>query len=370
MTTARAAVLTGERSIEIRELSVPEVGPDDGLLRVEACGLCGTDVEMYDGSIRAAIGYDYPLIPGHEPVGVVEEIGEAAAHRWGVTVGDRVAVEPFIPCGRCGYCLAGHYPSCDGWPRNPMSYGFLPVDSRPGLWGGYAELLYLHPNARLHRVPDGIPPELAVLFNALGAGVRWAVTVPGTSLGDTVVVQGPGQRGLSCVVALRAAGAGQIIVTGLGSDGHRLELARRLGADVTVDVDVQDPVAAVREATGGALADVVVDVTARATAPVVDAVDMVRGGGTIVLAGLKGGRPVPGFVSDSVVLKDLTIRGARGVDGPAYARAIDIIASGRFPLDQLCTHRLPLEEAERALQILAGDVAGEQPVNVLLRPGA
>jgi len=362
----RAAVLVDDRRLEVQEFPRPETGPDDGLLRVEASGICGTDVEQYHGAARS-LGQPYPAVLGHEPVGIVEEVGEVAARRWEVQPGDRVAVEPFFPCGRCEACRDGRYSACSG---RPSLYSFVATGVPPSLWGGHAEYLYLHPNSILHKLSPDLPADLAVLFNPLGAGVAWAVQVPGTGLGDVVVVLGAGQRGLCCVVALRAAGAGTIVVTDLAAAEDKLRLARELGADYTIAADREDAVARVRELTGGRLADLVVDVSAYATRPVTDALEMVRTGGTIVLAGLKGGREVPGFIIDKVVQRQITLRGVWGVQGPAYKQAIQIIQSARFPLERLRTHTFALDEAEIAIRTLAREAPdSEGAVHVVIRPG-
>ena len=136
------------------------------------------------------------------------------------------------------------------------------------------------------------------MFNPLGAGFRWAVEMPNTRPGDSIVILGPGQRGLACVVACREVGAGTIIVTGIAADANKLALARKFGADHTIDVDNEDPVARVKELTNGRGVDIVVDVSSYATKPVTDALSMVRPGGTVVLAGVKGFRAVDNFVSD------------------------------------------------------------------------
>ena len=153
--------------------------------------------------------------------------------------------------------------------------------------------------------------------------MRWAYEAPNTQLGETVVIEGPGQRGLLCLVAAREAGAGTIIVTGTANDAYRLELARQLGADITIDVDNENPVERVREATGGRGADVVVEVSAGATQPIVDAVDMVRRGGRIVLAGLKSFKPVGNLITDKIVINEIQLIGPvvrrLGVDR-AFAR--------------------------------------------------
>jgi len=355
-----AMVQTEPGRIEARDLPRPTIGPDEGLLRVEACGICGSDVEQLDGTLRVPL----PLVPGHEPLGRIAEIGERAARRWSVAVGDRVAVETMLPCGACRRCRGGAYHLC----ARRRIYSYIPLAEPPGLWGAYAEYLYLPPNAILHRVDPSLPPELAVLFNPLGAGFRWAVELPHTQPGDTVLVLGPGQRGLASLIACREAGAGRVIVTGLGRDAHKLALARELGADATIDVEREDLLARVRELTDGRGADVVVEVTSYATEPVRDAVDCCAPGGTVVLAGVKGMKPVPDFVSDKVVLKEVTLRGAIGVTYDAYERAIRLIEARRVPLERLQTHRFGLRDAERAVRTLAGQVPGEAAVHCCLLP--
>src|SRR6185436_17275082 len=180
-----------------------------------------------------------PLVPGHEPLGVIEKIGDRAARRWGVDVGDRVAVEALIPCGHCRACLAGRYQLCRG--RGTMfGHGYVPLAEPPGLWGAYADYMYLSRSSIVHRMRNDIPANVAVLFNPLGAGFRWAVEIPRTGPGDTVLVLGPGQRGLASVIAARAAGADTIIVTGLTRDAPKLALAQKLGADHVIDIEQED----------------------------------------------------------------------------------------------------------------------------------
>jgi threonine dehydrogenase-like Zn-dependent dehydrogenase len=343
----RAAVQTGPLAYEIREFPRPSIGPDEGLLRVEACGICGSDVEQYRGHlVRPGM---FPLIPGHEPLGVIDEVGERAAERWGVQVGDRVAVEILRPCRACDYCLTGRYMSC---PNRDGAYGMTPLSREPALWGGLAEYMYLHPWAILHKVSKDLPPEIAVMFNPLGAGVRWAAYLGEVGLGETVLILGPGQRGLTSVIAARARGAGTIIVTGLAKDEAKLALAREFGADHTINVEEEDVVERVREITGGAMADVVLELTPIATQPVLDAVEAVRHSGRIVLAGLKGGKSVD-LVTDRLINKGLTVRGAFGVNAEAYIEAIRIIESGRFPLEKMHSGKYELADTEAAIQALA-----------------
>lgn len=361
--TSRAIVQTGPRQLELREFPLPDIDDDSALLRVEACGICGSDYEQYTGVLPVR----WPLIPGHEPLGIIERIGDRAAKRWGVDVGDRVAVEVLIPCGYCRTCRDGRYHQCRG--RGGMfGYSYIPLSHPPGLWGAYADYLYLDPHSIVHRVRPDIPASIAVMFNPLGAGFRWAVDIPDTGPGDTVLILGPGQRGLASVIAARAAGADKIIVTGLSRDADKLALARRLGADFTIDVDTEDARARVHELTNGHGADVIVEVTAFAAEPVAEALYYAAAGARIVLAGVKGFKPVANFVSDLAVVKEVTIKGAFGVTSKAYEAAIRLIESERVPLHLMHTHDFPLEAAEHALQLLGGEIPGQSSIHSCLRP--
>lgn len=364
--TATAMVLDAPRQLGSRLLPMPEVGDDDAVLRVEACGLCGTDHEQYTGALAGGA----PFVPGHESVGIVERIGAAASTRWGVSAGDRVAVEVFLSCRSCDRCEAGEYRRCRSHGIGDM-YGFIPVAKAPGLWGGYATHQYLAPDSMLLPVPASLDPVTATLFNPLGAGIRWGVTVPGTGPGDVVAVLGPGVRGLSVVAAAKEAGAGFVLVTGFGpNDAPRLAMASAFGADLVVDVAVADPLVELRRAGFGG-ADVVVDVTAKAPSAFGQAVALARAGGTVVVAGTRGSADTPGFHPDHVVYKELRILGALGVDAAAYRSALTLLASGRYPFEALPRRVVGFDGLEGLLQTMAGEGGGEvPPVHGVLVPGA
>jgi len=359
--SALAMVLTAPKTLEARSLPLPQVKDDTALLRIEACGICGSDYEQYEGVLRTPM----PVIPGHEPLGVIEEIGDAAARRWQVDVGDRVAVETMLSCRFCPPCLAGQYHLC----RARRIYSYIPLADAPGLWGSYSEYMWLDANSIVHKVDPGLPPEIAVMFNPLGAGFRWAVEIPETGPGDTVLILGPGQRGLASVLACREVGVSRIIVTGLAADAEKLELARKFGADFTIDVDNENTKQRVRELTDGAGADVVVDVSSYATKPVAESLDYVRMGGTVVLAGVKGFREIPDFVSDKIVMKEIAIRGAIGVTSSGYGKAIQLIESGKYPIEAMHTHDFGLRDAELAIRTLAREIEGEESIHSCLIPG-
>jgi len=356
-----AIVQTGPRALEPRDLPIPEIDADTALLRIEACGICGSDYEQYEGVLRTPT----PLIPGHEPLGVIAKIGDRAAARWGVDVGDRVAVETMLSCRFCGPCLAGRYHLCE----SRRIYSYIPLAEEPGLWGAYSEYMFLDANTLVHKIDPALAPEMAVLFNPLGAGFRWAVEIPQTGPGDTVVILGPGQRGLASVLATRQAGAEKIIVTGLEVDAAKLEVARQFGADHTIDVENENAKQRIRELTDGRGADVVVDVSSYATKPVAESLDYVRPGGTVVLAGVKGFKPVPDFISDKIVMKEISVRGAIGVTSSGYERAIRLIESRTQPLELMHTHEFGLRDAELAIRTLAREIEGQESIHSCLLPG-
>ena len=358
---AFAMVLVEPRKLEARELPLPEIDDDSGLLRVEACGICGSDYEQFEGVLRTPT----PVVPGHEPVGVIERIGERAARRWGVDVGDRVAVETLLSCRYCVRCVAGDYQLCE----RRRVYSYIPLSVQPGLWGAYAEYLYLAPGSFVHKIDRTIPPSIAALFNPLGAGFRWGVEIPRLRPGDSVVILGPGQRGLACVLACRESGAGKILVTGLERDARKLALAKRFGADVTVAVESEHARERVLEMTAGRGADIVIEATSYSTAPVAAALDYVRPGGTVVLAGVKGFKPIPDFVSDKIVVNEIAVRGAFGVTSSGYRNAIRLLESRKPELAAMHTHDFDLRDAERAIDVLAGRVPGEESIHSCLIPG-
>jgi threonine dehydrogenase-like Zn-dependent dehydrogenase len=285
----RAAVSYDVRKTELRHLPRPEVAADGGLLKVELTGVCGSDWPYYLSYPKSK----GPLILGHETVGHVAQLGVDAGRRFGVKEGDRVALEEYLPCGHCSYCRTGDFRLCnetDTLNRSSVDtirYGSTPVSKAPALWGGYAEYQYLHPKSVFHRVPAHVSAKLATLALPLGNGVEWAYLQGQVKVGQVVVIQGPGQQGLACVVAAKEAGAGCIIVTGLSSpaDQRRLALAKKLGAHHTINIEERDLLETVADITGGEMADVVIDCASGGTGTVVSAIQLARKAGMIVFGG-------------------------------------------------------------------------------------
>jgi alcohol dehydrogenase len=346
--TSRAAVLEAPETLVVREFPLPAIGPEEGLLRIEMAGVCGTDWKYFSGKLANAI----PLILGHEILGRVAEIGEAAAAKWGVSVGDRVLVEGSVPCWSCGRCRSGEYRFC----QRKNGYG-LNTSSRtpPHLWGAMAEYMYLAPGSILHRITPDVPAGTAIAAALLANGIEWLRDRGGVTLGDDVVIQGCGPQGLAATVIAREVGARRVIVTGLARDAARLELAGRLGASHTICVDREDAEARVREITGGRMADVCLDVAGSAAATPVS-IKLVRTLGTVVLAGLAGKDAIAQMPMDHIVWNEIRIQGVYVKGEAAYAKAIDFIETraAQYPVDEIVSHTYPLERAEDAIRAAAG----------------
>jgi alcohol dehydrogenase len=346
------------------EFALPEIGEEDGLLRVELAGVCGSDPGMFKGK-STALAVKYPLILGHEIVGRIEKLGARAAARRKLKEGDRVIVETAFGCGHCRPCLAGNYVHCEA----QMFYGHtVPCSEPPHLWGAYGRHLYIAPRAMVHKIDESLPPEEAVFICAvLGNAIRWLRMLGGVSIGQTAVIEGPGLQGLAGVIVARESGADKIIVTGLGKDGRRFALAKEFGATHCLNVEREDPVEAVREITGGEMADVVMEVTGHPEGPKT-ALDLARKRGTIVLPGIYGaGKEIP-LVLDKIVFKELKIQGVLSQDMAAVLPAIRLAESRKYPLAKMITHRFPLEEAEKAVRLAAGEMPEEEAIKVVIVP--
>jgi threonine dehydrogenase-like Zn-dependent dehydrogenase len=228
--------------------------------------------------------------------------------------------------------------------------------------------MYLPPNATLHRMPANVPLDIAPFYNALACGIEWVSDLGDVGLGDTVVVLGCGQRGLAAAIVAKAIGAANVIMTGLSRDARKLAIARDMGVDTTIDVQAEDLCQRVSELTHGQFADAVIDVVPSNARTVVDAINVAKVRGTVVIAGVKGGRPVPELQSDQIVLKALTVRGARGKRSRNYPIAISMLANARIPFERLAPRSYPLAEAIDAIDDMAGNGPGGGGVCVSLDP--
>ena len=333
-------VLEAPERLEARTFDRPDVSETGALLEVEMTSVCGTDVSLYRG--KGSMG-EYPVVLGHEVAGRIVEGAPETLERWGVSIGDRVMPEPYIPCWDCADCQGGDYHMCD----ELRTYGVtVSADVPPHLWGGYGEYMYLDPNSRIHRVPDGVSSRAACLGSVIGNGVRWIVRKGRVAPGDGVAIVGPGAQGLATTVVAEAAGADPLVVLGLPEDEPKLSLARSLGATATLDSTAGD----VRER---AIADLdrpgfdVVVVTAPAAAAVRLGIELVRPRGSVVLVGL-GDTPST-LDLDRVVLDEITLLGGRGQAGDVE-RAMAILERNAENVARINSHVFPLPEAETAIR--------------------
>jgi threonine dehydrogenase-like Zn-dependent dehydrogenase len=361
---ALAAVQIAPEATELREFPLPEVEADAALLKVEAAGVCGSDVGAYKRMGPA------PRILGHENVGVIARAGPAFARRWGVREGDRVAIEEYLPCGHCDLCLRGEFRHCAATDvfSNPgaLRYGSTPITIPPALWGGYSQYVYMPPATVLHRVPDHVPAEQAAMALPLGNGVQWAVVEAQTGPGRSLVVMGPGQQGLGAVLAAKASGAELVILSGLARDQRRLEVGRQLGADFTIEADREDVLERVRGITAGRGVDAVVDTTSAPASEMVPlAIELVkRKEGRIVVQSLGG--TIRDFPIDKLARKYITLKAARGHSYASVELALARIASGNYPLGLLTTHCFGLDGVDLAIKSTGGaGLAGAIHVTVI-----
>ncbi len=349
-----AAVRVGPGKTELREYPMPDIAPDAALMKMEVAGICGTDVKLYKQPLSGV-----PVIMGHENIGYIAKAGREFTRRKGFKEGDLVFVEHYVMCGKCEWCHAGQYRHCENtdWRSNPDSirYGYTSAERAPHLWGGFAHYVYLPWNAVLHRVPDGVTPELAGLVTPMANGVEWSLFEGGVGYDSTVLIQGPGQQGLSQTVICKQAGAALVIVTGTSKDRARLEVAKKLGADHVIDVQKEDALTRIREITGGKGVDVVLDCTAGAgTTPILLGIDALkRKAGVMVVQGEMA--EFPNFPIGKMTVKYVTLRSARGHSYRACELALQQLASKRFPLDLVTTHRFGLKDTDLAIRSVGGD---------------
>ena len=359
-----AAVRTGPSKIEFRDFPMPEIPDDGALMKVEVAGICGTDVKFYGKPPIAD-----PVIMGHENIGVIAKAGKTFLERKGLKEGDRVFVEHYVPCFQCEWCHKGEYRLCDAtdWRKNPkaLRYGYTSAERAPHLWGGFAQYMYLPWNAVLHKVPDSVSPELAGIVTPMSNGIQWALFDCGVGYNTTVLIQGPGQQGLSQVVACRQAGAALIIVTGTAKDKTRLAAAKALGADYVIDVSEEDPLARIMEITANKGVDVALDCTAGAgTIPILLGIEALkRKGGTLLIQGEMS--DFPNFPIAKIANKYSTIKAARGHNHLSCELAMEQLASTRFPLDIITTHRFGLKDTDQAIRAVGG---AEDVIHVSLLP--
>lgn len=351
--TMRAAVLYGEGDMRlIDDYPVPKVSPDEVLIRVEACAICGTDPKI--------LAYGWPNHPpygefifGHEYAGTIVACGEDVTE---FKVGDRVAVEPHKGCGVCDNCRDGLYTTClnyGNYDKGHRHYGFT-------VNGGYAEYACNHINS-VYKIPDAMPVDEATLITTAATSLYGIRRIGGIQCGETVVVSGPGAIGLVGVVMARLLGAGRIILT--GTRAERLELGRSLGADITVNVKEENAIESIFDLTEGVGADAVLE-CAGTTRAAVDAVEFAKKNGRVALIGIY--KEPASLNVNKIVQWNITLAGSKAEGERSLAQALSLLSRQTVDLSPLITHRFPLDEIHAAFETAEKRLEGA--VKVVVNP--
>jgi len=368
MAKCRAWVIHEPGRIVMEEFEIPKVAEDGALLKVEACGICGTDKHIYLGHFPTN---QYPFIMGHEFIGTIVELGSKANETMAVfggalEVGDRVAVAPSsMGCGYCYFCL--HMPHRQALCSNRnMIYGFVSTRKAPGLWGGYSEYVYLVPRSYIFKLPKDMPMKRAILTEPGATGLRAVDRAlntgepflsQGLSVGRSVMVLGAGPIGLMIISAFRYSGAGLIISQDLFPS--RLNMAKRLGADLLIDgkLPFEERLSQVREATDGVGPDIVVE-AAGSPAAFREALDLTRRGGKLIEAGNFTDAGPAEIKPFSICFQDLDILGCR-YSPLLFKDVISMFQRTPLPVEEVVTHTFSLEELPKALEVTGSKDAGK-----------
>jgi L-iditol 2-dehydrogenase len=342
----KALVLKDYRRFSVEEVPIPTIGPDDVLVRVRACGICGSDVHGFDGSTGRRRP---PIIMGHEASGEIAEAGTAVA-RW--KKGDRVTMDSTIYCGQCWHCMRGELNLCDQRRVLGVSCEEYRRD------GAFAEYVSV-PERILHRLPDALSFEHSAVSEAVSVAVH-AVRNAKLEPGASVTVVGAGMIGLLVIQVLKAQGSSQIIAVDI--DDTRLQLARRLGATAVVNPASLSPADAIRRMTAGRGADASFEVVGLSST-LGTAVECVRKGGRVILIGnLEAKAQLP---LQAVVTREISLIGSCASAGE-YPESLELIASGKVDVASFISATPSLEDGAAWFERLH---AGEKGLmKVLLKP--
>jgi L-iditol 2-dehydrogenase len=343
----KSLLLSAYNQLEISEMPVPAVGAGDVLVRVEACGICGSDVHGYDGSSGRRIP---PIVMGHEAAGTVAAVGAGVE---GYSAGDRVTFDSTVYCGECAFCKRGEMNLCD----NRQVIGVSCGDYRRH--GAFAEYVVV-PQRILYHLPEGISFAEAAMLEAASVALH-GVRLSGAAGGETALVIGAGMIGLLTLQAARAAGCARVLIADV--DETRLNMAKQVGADEVLHASGADLLAQVMKLTERRGVDLVFEAVGR-NETVAGAVDCTRKGGTATLIG--NIQPEVTLPLQKVVTRQLRLQGSCASSGE-YPQAIELIASGKINVKPLITAIAPLEEGPRWFERLHA----REPnlMKVILTPG-
>jgi len=343
----KAVVKYGQEDgmVELRDVDIPKIGPGDVLLEVKAAGICGSDIEMWRHHYTYRV--NTPVIQGHEFCGVIAEVGEKVT---GFQAGERVISETSAyVCGSCRFCRTGYYNMCP----DRLGYGY-------GTNGAFTNYVKVRQEI-LHRMPGSLSFEEASLTEPACVAYNAVLARSTVNPGDTVVIIGPGPIGLFCVQMAKTAGAANVIVIGANVDKDRLDTAKQLGADVTINGEKDDAPAQVRQLTDGMGADLVVD-CAGSSATLKQSLEMVRRLGQITKVGW-GPKPID-FSLDLLLVKSATLQGTYGHHWRIWKQVIRLADKGMIRMKPLVSVVLPLSDWEKAYTL----VEQRKVVKAILKP--
>jgi 2-desacetyl-2-hydroxyethyl bacteriochlorophyllide A dehydrogenase len=352
----KAAQFYGGADIRVAEVTTPEPGPGEALVRVRAAGICGSDLHGYRNRKRAQSGPAVPTLKGHELAGEVAAMGDGVT---GLQIGERVAVEPrhLVGCGLCAYCRRGDYHVC-------ARRGMTPAGIRLGSTG-FAEYS-LEPAHNLYRLPASIAMEEATLLDAYACGLHALRLAPVTPL-STVVIQGAGTIGLTALEIYRLAGARRVIVC--GTHDRPLELAKKLGADAVINSARVNAIEAVRDLTEGQGAEIVVEAVGGTAATFTPGIEMCARMGTLVILGMYS-KPLTLNVREAHT-KEVKIQFSNSYglwEGvPEFKACLDLLKAGRLQAGAYITHTFPLDEILDGFEA-ASNKAQSGAVKVVILP--
>ncbi|UCH42205.1 MAG: zinc-dependent dehydrogenase [Dehalococcoidales bacterium] len=339
----RVAMWYNNRDVRVEEMPVPQIGTGELLVRVEACGICGSDVMEWYRLDRA------PLVLGHEVGGQVVAVGKGVER---YQEGDRVSAAHHVPCNTCHYCLSGHHTVCDTLRR---------TNFYPGGLAEYIRLPAINVDRGVFRLPDEVSYEEATFIEPLSCvlrGQRLASMQPGKS----VLVIGSGISGLLHVQLARNLGAGKVIATDISD--YRLNAAKRLGAD-TAFSGREDIPTRVRQVNDGRLADLVIVCTG-ATSAFTQALESVERGGTVLFFAATGPDVIiPISINELFWRNEITLTSSYAGSPADHEEALELISSGAIPVKQMITHRISLEETGLGFQLV---VEARDSIKVIVEP--
>ncbi len=350
MPKMKAARIFGEKDIRVVEIPVPELEPDEVLIKVKAVGLCGTDVELYEGTmpyIKKGLT-TLPITPGHEWAGIVEKTGSEVTN---VVNGDRVTGDVYIVCGDCDNCKKGRYNLCTNNKRVVGSYRNKD--------GGFAEYIKM-PARNLYKIPDNISfNEAALIENA--ATCVYGIEKMGIEYGSSVLVIGDGPIGQMALQVAGTDGAGELLIS--GSYDNKLEIARQLGATHTINRHQQDVVDAVMDFTDGEGVDVVIESCGKEKG-LEQALAAVKPGGKLCLLSIYT-KDKLNIDVNSIIFKDLDVIGSLG-SANSFQPAINMLKTNKIRTDKIITKELPLEDAEKAFDLVYEE--RDKMIKIVLKP--